>query len=351
MLASVVHILPLTVIQRERVLPIPGKVVVRKGQKVTARDVIAETNLAPEHIILNIARGLGLSLKEADNLIQCKAGENISEGDLIAGPVGLTRRVIRAPAEGKVILVGDGQVLLEVDKEPFKLRAGIVGNITKLIPDYGAVVETTGALIQGVWGNDQADYGLMQIKIDNPSDELTVTQISVSLRGTIVLGGHCKDNVVLQKAAEVPIKGLILASMPSSMIPKALKMNYPIVVLEGFGKLSLNPISYNLLATHHNREISINADSFDVSKNRRPEVIIPLPTGRELAPPVLVENFSVGQQIRVIRRPHQAKTGKIDFLYNDPVVFPNGVRALGAHIRLEDGEKVKVPLVNLEVVD
>ena len=39
MLASIVHILPLTLIRRERLLPIPGKVLVRQGQRVGAQTV------------------------------------------------------------------------------------------------------------------------------------------------------------------------------------------------------------------------------------------------------------------------------------------------------------------------
>jgi hypothetical protein len=350
MLAPIVHILPLTTIQRERILPAPGKVVVRKGQRVAARDVIAVANLSPEHLLLNITRGLGVSIQEANDLIQCEVDENVSEGDLIAGPVGLTRRVVRAPVNGVVKLVGDGRVLLEVEKDPFELQAGMVGLISKLIPDYGAVVETTGALIQGVWGNGQADFGLVQLKLENPDDEVTAAQIDVSLRGTILLAGHCKDPMVLKKAAEVPIKGLILTSIPSTLVPVAKKMNYPVIVLEGFGRLPLNQISYNLLTTHPSREIVINAEAYDFTAGQRPEVIIPLPSGRELDPPLPVDKFSIGQQVLIVRKPYQTRTGKIELLYNGLMEFPSGIRAPGALISLEEGEKVRVPLVNLEVV-
>jgi hypothetical protein len=36
MLAPVTHILPLATVQRQRVLPVPGRVLVRKGQEVAA---------------------------------------------------------------------------------------------------------------------------------------------------------------------------------------------------------------------------------------------------------------------------------------------------------------------------
>ena len=122
------------------------------------------------------------------------------------------------------------------------------------------------------------------------------------------------------------------------------------MVLEGFGKLPLNQISYNLLTTHPNREVAINAESFNPNAGERPELIIPLPTSREPEAPVIVEEFQAGQRVRIVRKPYQSKTGTIDILYNGLTEFPSGIRVPGALISLEKGEKVKVPLANLEVV-
>ena len=115
MLANVTHILPLTTIRRERLLPIPGRVVVRQGQKVKPLDVIAEANLAPDHLLLQVARGLGLSSEEADQRIERHAGDEVVEGDVIASRGGIARRVVRSPASGRIVMVGDGLVLLEVE--------------------------------------------------------------------------------------------------------------------------------------------------------------------------------------------------------------------------------------------
>src|SRR3990172_9153258 len=102
MIAPVRHILPLTTIRRERVLPIPGKVVVRKGQKVGATDSVAEAKVNPEHLLLDVARGLKLPEEKADQAIHCKPGEKVAEGDVLAGPVGLAKRVIPATKNKKV---------------------------------------------------------------------------------------------------------------------------------------------------------------------------------------------------------------------------------------------------------
>jgi len=339
MLAPVLHILPLTVIRKPRLLPIPGKVTVRQGQKVGSKEVIAEANLEPAHVLLNITRGLKVSIEQADELTQCAVEDNVKVGDLIAGPIGVTKRVMRAPVDGKVKLVGEGQVLIQVDKPPYELYAGISGTIVQLIPDSGAVIETTGALIQGVWGNGHADYGLMQVKMNSRDDEITQDQLDVSLRGSIIMGGHCQDPGFLKKAKDVPIRGLILASMSPLLIPIARKMNYPILVLEGFGKLPLNPISYDLITTNQNREISLNAEVLDIYAGQRPEMIIPLPSSREPENPVALEELAEGQRVRISRKPYQARTGIIELLYNGLVKFPSGLRAPAAQINLEEGKQ------------
>ena len=350
MLAPVVHILPLTTIRRERVLPVPGKVIVRQGQRVAPQDVVAEANLAPEHLLLNLARSLGVSSKQADELFQRAAGEEISQGDLLAGPVGITRRVVRAPVSGRIILAGEGQILIEAEGEVDELRAGIAGVVTKLIADRGVVIETTGALIQGVWGNGRADFGLLQNKLTAPDADLAADELDVSLRGAVVLGGHVNDPKVLRNAAETPLRGLIVTSMSAALVPQALQTNCPIVVLQGFGRLPMDTVSYNLLTTNQDREVSVNGNTFDRFTGQRPEVVIPLPSQGDLKIPMETEDFAIGQRVRLVGMPKPRAVGSIDGLPPGLSAFPSGLRAPAARVSLDDGENMLVPLVNLEVV-
>ncbi|RME06915.1 MAG: hypothetical protein D6803_05295, partial [Anaerolineae bacterium] len=276
MIAPVVRISPLTTIRRHRELPIAGEVVARKGQKVEAHHVVAEAYLQPRHLLLNIAHSLKVSPERADELIQRAAGELVAQGDLIAGPVGLMQRVVRAPKSGRIVVAGDGKVLLQLTTIPHELRAGMPGTVVSLIPERGVVIETTGALVQGVWGNGGADFGLLHSKLDKPDEQLTVAALDVSLRGAIVLGGYCADAAVFQRAADIPLRGLILTSMEAALIPAARKLSIPVVVLEGFGFHPLNTIGYNVLAGADGRQVALNAQRFDRFDGSRPEVIIPL---------------------------------------------------------------------------
>ena len=82
-------------------------------------------------------------------------------------------------------------------------------------------MRANGALIQGVWGNGpHVGEGLMVILLKSPDDELQRTDLEVSLRGAIVVAGHCKIPKRCASAASLPLRGLVLASMSSDLIPR-----------------------------------------------------------------------------------------------------------------------------------
>ena len=351
MLAEVTHILPITLIRRERMLPLPGKVLVRQGQKVSATDVIAEANLTPEHLLLDVARGLALPEEKADRYIQCKAGMQVAQGDILAGPVGWARRVVRAPRGGRVILAGDGKILIEVDSAPYELKAGIPGTIIELYENRGVTLETSGALIQGVWGNGRIDYGLMFVLMRSPDDSLTTDRLDVSMRGSLVIGGHCNDPEVLQAADNLPLRGLVLASMDAALLSVAAQMRYPIMLLDGFGKLPMNMAAYKLLTTNERREAALNAENWDRFKGVRPELVIPLPASGDPKPPREVSYFEAGQQVRILRAPQKGKIGTLLSVQPGMTRLANGVQTKTGIVQLESGEEVVIGLVNCEILE
>jgi hypothetical protein len=350
MLAPVRHILPLTTILRERVLPINGKVSARLNQKVSAVDVVAEVSWAREHVLLDVGRELNLSPDAADKLIQCKVGDRLSAGSVIAKGRGMIPKTVKVPREGKVVVTGGGQVLLEVGESRTELRAGIPGTVTQIIPDRGVVIQTAGVLVQGVWGNGRVDTGVLTNLAEQPDKVLTAERLDVSLRGSVIIAGQCKEANTLQAAAELPVRGLILASLFPSLLPVAHEMRYPIMLTDGFGSLPMNSAAYRLLTTNVKREATLNAENFDRYRGTLPEVIIPLPVSSEPAPPQAVTTFAAGQTVRLRRPPAAGMIGTIIVLHPGLTTLPSGLRAPAADIKLENGEQVLIPLINLEVV-
>src|SRR5512147_2898940 len=135
MQAPVHHIVGLTSIVRERLLPVSGTVLVRLNQKVSPNDVIAEANWAREHVLLDVARTLSVSPNAADRLIKCNVDDRLEAGTEIAAGKGFLARNVTVPRAGRVVAVGGGQVLMEVGESKLELRAGIAGTVIEVIQD------------------------------------------------------------------------------------------------------------------------------------------------------------------------------------------------------------------------
>ena len=350
MQAPVHHVIGLTLIVRERVLPISGNVTARIQQKVSPNDVIAETRWAREHVLLDVARLLNVSPNMADRLVKCHVDDELPANAEIATGKGLFAKTVRVPRAGRVVAVGGGQVLMEVGETKMELRAGIPGTVIQILPNKGVVIQTAGGLVQGVWGNGRIDSGVLVNLADTPDAILTPKRLDVSLRGSVILGGLVKDAEALEAAAELPARGLILSSIYPSLLPKAREMKYPILVTDGFGALPMNSAAYKLLSTSAKREVTVNAEFYDRYTGARPEVIIPLPISSDPPSPKEVEEFAPALQVRMRRPPFMGMIGSIVSVKPGLTTLPSGLRASAAEVKLENGETVIAPLVNLEVV-
>ena len=350
MLAPVHHVIGLTTIVRERLLPISGNVIARVQQKVTASEVVAETRWAREHALLDVARTLGVSPTVADKLIKCKVDDKVAASAEIAVGRGLFPRSVRAPKDGRVVAVGGGQVLMEIGEAKMEVRAGVPGTVVQVVPGRGVVVQAFGGLVQGVWGNGRIDSGVLVNLMEGLDTVLLPNRMDVSLRGSIILGGMIKNVETLQALAELPARGLIASSIQPSLLPKAREMRYPILVTDGIGSLPMNSAAYKLLSTNAKREVTLNTEPYDRYTGARPEVFIALPISAEPPMPNEVEIFAPGMQVRMRRPPSMGMIGSIVAIKPGLTVLPSGLRAQAAEVKLENDETVIVPLVNMEVV-
>lgn len=350
MLAPVNHVIGLTTIVRERLLPISGNVIARVQQKVTASEVVAETRWAREHALLDVARILGVSPVAADKLIKCKVDDKLAASTEIAVGRGLFPRSVRAPKDGRVVAVGGGQVLMEIGESKIEVRAGIPGTVVQVVSGRGVVIQASGGLVQGVWGNGRIDSGVLVNLMEGLDTVLLPKRIDVSLRGSVILGGMINNVETLQVLAELPARGLIASSIQPSLLPKAREMRYPILVTDGIGSMPMNSAAYRLLSTNAKREVTLNTEPYDRYTGARPEVFIALPVSAEPPMPNEVEVFAPGMQVRMRRPPSMGMIGSIVALKPGLTVLPSGLRAQAAEVKLENNETIIVPLVNIEVV-
>ena len=351
MLAPLTHILPLTSLTRARTLPGNAVVLVKAGQKVKATDVVAEMPAERRHIIIDVWQALKPGKKNAGiNLINRKAGEKIKKGDVIAETGGMFSKVVRAPADCEVVAVGGNQVMLEIEGGKVELKAAFNGTIKEILAGRGVLIDATGALIQGIWGNNRLNMGLLvNMAHSSPGELLTRERLDVSMRNTVVLAGHCDRAEVLLGANELGLRGLILGSMTADLVPTALQIDLPVLLLEGFGTQPINSFAYRLLTTSEKRDVCVNAATPDPMSGIRPEVFIELPA--EGAPPRELVEFEEGQEVRIIGKPYESVVGTLEEILPMPVALPNKVKTRAAIVRLEDSQEVIIPLSNLDVIE
>jgi len=349
-LPAITHVLPLTAIRRQRILPVPGSVMVRVHEKVQAADVVAEAEIEPKHYYLDAARGLGMTPRAAVRHIVVQKGDRVEAGQLIAGPVGLARRSVRAPAEGHIADIRQGRVLLEARGELLQLRAGFPGVVIGSDGSQVVTIETTGALLQAMWGNGLQDYGVMRMVGDSPASRLQTDQLDVNLRGAVLVAGICDHSAPLHQATELSVRGVILGSMAAELIPVARKLPFPVLLVEGFGDLPFNSLAYHLLINNVGREVAVDGGSPWPQPGNRPEAIIPLPANRQVSLPEEVVALRPGRRVRILKPPYQGEVGVVRELLSAAHNYPNGVRARSAAVELEGVGITPVPLANLEIL-
>ncbi len=340
----------LSSIKRERVVPVTGNVLVRRMQKVSPTDVIVVAPMAPEYLLLDVARGLNVTPERADELLQRGAGEELAKGDIIAGPVGMFQRVIRAPQNGTIMIAGEGKVLFEVTTPPYELQAGMEGTVTNIIPERGAIIESRGALIQGVWGNGKITYGVIQQVSNDLLQELVPEQLNISFRGTIISAGFVRNPEVLETAGNIPIKGMVLGSMSSSLIPAAKRADYPIMLVDGFGTRPMNRAAQSILTANKDKNVALNAQKYDAFQGSYPEVIITQSTTRDLSDPPETETLREGKQVIIINGPLASRIGSVERILSRKRTLPSGITSEVAEISLSGEEITEVPLTNLEII-
>jgi hypothetical protein len=136
-------------------------------------------------------------------LIRCKVGDVLPAGSVIATGGRPIPKSIKTPKQGRVVAAGGGQVLLETGETNIQLRAGIPGVVVDVIPGRGVIIQSFGSLIQGVWGNGRIGTGSLVNIMEQADSVFTAVLLDVSRRGSIILGGMCKDAESLQAAGEM----------------------------------------------------------------------------------------------------------------------------------------------------
>lgn len=368
-----------TTIRRARRLPVPGEITAFVGQRVEPPDIIGRASLPGEYRVLPVAQLLGVPDEHLTEVCLYRAGESVKEGDVLARQPGPLRpRTVRAPADGVIVALSEGCLILEVAPRVVEVRAGIRGTVVGILEGglaaaglgQGVMIELTGALIQGAWGSGQGAYGLLRV-VAGPDRLLEPEDIDVSCHGVIIVAGASLSEAALRQAQQMQVRGLILGSLPADLCEAVIDLPFPVMAVEGMGHRPMATATFDLLKAHDGREATLFADMPGRWQPGRPEVIIPIPVvdaqpaavpsakgkviGEQPAPLLALEP---GARVRALRAPYAGAIGTVKKLYDRPRPLPTGSRLPGAEVDFGHAtpgaaasETAFIPYANLERVE
>jgi len=350
MVMPISHFTAQTRIRRTRTLPAEGEILVRRDQKVNAMDSVGSCFLPGRHELIDLYQSLGLSRKTSlESISDRKVGETLQKGDVLAKTGKVIKRIVRAPGDCYIESIKDGKVLLEILNPPFELKAGYDGFIQEVKPNWAVVVETYGCLIQGVWGNGRIASGLLVNTAKSESEEFTRSCVDVTMRGALVAGGFCRNQDSLEAAVDFSLRGLILSSISSTLIRYVQNLEIPVILLEGFGAVSLNPLAFQLLNQNDRHDACVNACEWDIYTGKRPEVVIPLPgSGTD---PRDGGRIRQGSKVRVRVPPYTGAVGVVVQIREGSTTIHSGLRGNCADVKFDKLPTTSFPLTNLDILE
>jgi hypothetical protein len=347
------RVLPLTIIRRERLLPMPGKVLVNPGDRVQASKVVAEAEISGEVSVVNVAQLLRVSPARAAKYVKVREGADVTMNTVIASKGMTAAGRIKSPVNGFVYRIDKttGRVLIKVVSQPYELTAYLAGTVTSVIAGRGVLIETTGAQVEAAIGFGGESFGVVQVVSNRPIDPVRARSIDVTMHGAIIMGGAWFDEAVLQQAIQMQVRGLIAGSMDGGLLEAARTAPFPILLTEGLGHVPMAAPIFKLLKSNAGREVSISALTRTRWGMQRPEIVIPLPADTRPEPPRYGMPLAVGARVRVLRGSRQSKVGQVISIPEQLQQIESGAKVRCAEVDLggDDGHAM-IPFANLEIL-
>lgn len=347
-----------TTIRRERRLPpdaISDNPRVREGTFIEANDILLSGVIPANYIVLDVLKPLGLKNTEMltpDTLLVRPGRQVHYQDELIVIGEGRRAKRFKSPVDAVFLRMDGGDMILQSDPEPVELPALYPGRITSLRNNASiAVIEATGALIQGVWGNGKSAYCQLRPEPKDGIESLKDDSLVNEYRGTaIVMLRPIKTREAFDIAQRQNINAIIAPSMHSDLREVALKQSYPVLLMEGFGEMRMSDLMFTLLRDNQGRPATINAVEPSRWSIDRPEVLVTLPTSVSAPLANMDQPLVEGALVRITRSPQFGMAGRVKRLVEAPRTVDNGLRLPGAEVTLPGGETVFVPLANLEIL-
>lgn len=282
-------------ITKQRRLPTRGEVLVEVGQQVKPETVVAKGVVPnPELHDLKLFTQLRVEPEMVKDYMTKAEGEQVARDEVIAVSRSFfTRqtRVSRSPVDGFIERVStvNGRVYIRANPLDVEVSAYIPGVIKEIIPEEGAVVETSGTRLEGSFGIGGEAYGDIILATEGPDITLSSNDILPEHKGKIIVGGSIATLDALREAVNVGTKGVIVGGVDQKDLTYFLgyEIGVPVtgdeqtgltlIMTGGFGVNHMEEVLFETLRDHSGRMACINGATQIRSRSIRPEIILPSP--------------------------------------------------------------------------
>lgn len=353
-------------IRKTRRLPVRGSVVVAKGAHVNADTIVARVDVPGPLAVVKAAALLGCSPERLAAYTRVTQGAVVKKDQLLAERkvfFGLSANRARSPIDGTVEYIShlSGNIGVRGLPTPLVCRAYIAGTVVEILPEEGVVIETCGALAQGIFGVGGERHGTL-VWLDNQLPLLRASDITAAHRGCIVMHPGRLEAGTLDAAVHHGLAGLVGASIVDQDLMRFLGYDigvaitgeedipFSLMLTEGFGDLVMPEGTRRLLHSLSGAHAAMNGATQIRAGVIRPELIVPRANAAPVATAAATHELRVGTRVRLIRRPHFGALGAVTALPEQPVQIETGSYVRVATVQLDNGSSATVPRANLEIL-
>ena len=354
-------------VNKERLLPLKGKVHSDINNKVESDTIVASTEIPGNVQMINMVNKLNIDPNQVLDCMIVDVNENVKKDQIIAqnkGLFGMFKTEVKSPIDGKIINISKvtGQVVISEKPLPIEVDAYIPGKINKVYEKEGVIVSSEGTFIQGIIGIGGEKKGIIKLLVDKPGQDLDLSLIDSSLKDSIIVCGSYINYEIYKKAKDFGVKGIICGGVDYNTISDILGYSLGVaitgmedtttlIITEGFGPIDMALKTFNLLKDNDGKRASINGATQIRAGVLRPEIFIKLEdniNSKDFSEDDLI--ISEGSTVRIIREPYFGKIGKIISLPFELMMMKSETKVRVAEVEFDDKSKAIIPRANLEVI-
>ncbi|MBU1110882.1 hypothetical protein KKB83_04680 [Patescibacteria group bacterium] len=342
-----------------RTLPVKGRVVVKKGEKVRPETVVGSCWRVSGFKNYDLGRLFNLRLSRVKETILRSVGAQIYQGTVVARTKkmwGLKVLEFISPISGVLHSFSGKSGVLTIQQAPqeYRLVAGVSGIIDKIVPGESVEISTVVSEVRGslTAGNDRE--GVLKI-VTNPDIAIVPHVIDESCSGRIIIGGALLSKEVIHKCLALRVRGIVCGGIHwrdfDRVVTQARGLSedigITIFITEGFGYQPMRKEVFDFLARSEN--------SFGMILGSSSCLIIPLSgQAKSKAQGMVVseEEFAVPQKddiVRLINLPRLDEFGRMKRLLDKPERLESELMVQVCEVEV-NGEVRKVPVRNLEII-